>query len=64
MKLDIIFKSSRSFTVELKNNDIYTTKPYNVYLDGKLIIENKNTNIFSVFNLEQDTKYDLYFYFQ
>ena len=59
MKLDIIFKSSRSFTVELKNNDIYTTKPYNVYLDGKLIIENKNTNIFSVFNLEQDTKYDL-----
>ena len=59
MKLDIIFKSSRSFTVELKNNDIYTTKPYNVYLDDKLIIENKNTNIFSVFNLEQDTKYDL-----
>ena len=57
MKLDVIFKSSRSFTVELKNNDIYTTTPYNVYLNNELVIENKNTNIFSVFNLEQDTNY-------
>ena len=59
MKLDVIFKSSRSFTVELKNNDIYTTTPYNVYLNNELVIENKNTNIFSVFNLEQDTNYTL-----
>ena len=59
MNLDVIFKSSRSFTVELKNNDIYTTTPYNVYLNNELVIENKNTNIFSVFNLEQDTNYEL-----
>ena len=59
MKLEIIFRSTRSFTIELKNNDIYTTKPYSVYLNDKLVIENNDKNVFSLFNLEQDTKYKL-----
>ena len=59
MKLEIIFRSTRSFTIELKNNDIYTTKPYSVYLNDKLVIENNDKNVFSLFDLEQDTKYKL-----
>jgi len=57
MKLDIIFKSSRSVTIELKNNDIYTTSSYNVYLNDELVIDNYDKNVFSLFNLEQDKEY-------
>ncbi len=59
MKLEVIFKSTRSFTIELKNNDIYTTSPYNVYLNDELVIENNDKNVFSLFKLDQDTKYTI-----
>ena len=59
MKFNIIYKTARSITVELDNNDIYTTNEFSVSLDGKLIYKNIKTNVFSVFNLEQDTKYNL-----
>ena len=59
MKFNIIYKTARSITVELDNNDIYTTNEFSVSLDGKIIYENIKTNVFSVFNLEQDTKYNL-----
>lgn len=59
MKIDVIFKSSRSITIELKNNDIYTTKPYSVYLNDEIVISNYDKNVFSIFNLEQDTKYQV-----
>jgi len=57
MNLNVIFKSARSITIELNNNDIYTTTNYNVYLNDELVIENNNKNVFSLFNLEQDTNY-------
>jgi len=57
MNLNVIFKSARSITIELNNNDIYTTTNYNVYLNDELVIENNNKNVFSLFKLEQDTNY-------
>ena len=56
---NIIFTSSTSITFELQNNDVYNTKEYDVYLDGKLYASNINTNVYSVFNLVPDTEYSL-----
>ena len=59
MKLDAIFISSRSATIELKNNDIYTTSPYDVFLNDELIKSNENKNVFSIFDLDQDCNYTI-----
>ena len=59
MKLDAIFVSSRSVTIELKNNDIYSTDSYDVFLDDELVISNDNKNVFSLFNLNQDSQYTI-----
>ena len=59
MKLDAIFISSRSVTIELKNNDIYSTSSYDVFLNDELVISNDNKNVFSLFNLDQDATYNI-----
>ena len=59
MKLDAIFISSRSVTIELKNNDIYSTSSYDVFLNDELVISNDNKNVFSLFNLDQDATYSI-----
>lgn len=59
MDFNILFKSSTSVSIEILNNDIYNTKDYNVYLNEKLIIENQNKNVFSLFNLIPNTLYNL-----
>ncbi|MCU0105022.1 glycoside hydrolase family 28 protein [Acholeplasma vituli] len=56
----LIFKSSRSFTFELENNDIYYSKaPFDVNVNGTLVLNNVKTNVFSVYGLEPDTKYTI-----
>ncbi len=55
--VNLIFKSSRSASFELVNDDIYITKPYDVLMDGKVLFEGLNKNIFSIFDLEPDTDY-------
>lgn len=59
MNFNIIFKSSRSATIELDNHDIFTTNPYTVFLDDKIILENQTKNIISLYHLLPDTEYAL-----
>ena len=59
MKYNIIFKSARSITIELENNDIVNTSNYSVYVNGVLYQENVNTNVFSIYNLIPSTKYEI-----
>lgn len=45
----VIFRSSRSMTFELNNRDIYYAKePFDVYLDGILVLKELRTNVFSL----------------
>lgn len=56
----VIFTSSRSITIELKNNEIYYAKePYDVYLNQHLVLNNVKTNVFSLYALKPDTRYTL-----
>ena len=56
---NIIFKSSTSVTIEQVNNDVYKTNNYSVYLNNKLVAENVETNVYSLFNLIPNTEYVL-----
>ncbi|MBU1143271.1 MAG: glycoside hydrolase family 28 protein [Firmicutes bacterium] len=48
----VIFKSSRSITLELINQDIYYAKDaFDVIVDGVLVIKDVKTNVFSIYNL-------------
>ena len=60
MKFNVVFKSSRSFTFELDNKEIYfSNQPYDVSIDGKKVLESIKTNVFSVYNLEPNTTYNV-----
>lgn len=59
MIFNVIFKSARSLTIELQNNDIVVTNPYSVYIDNELYANNVTTNVFSLYNLEPSTKYSI-----
>ncbi len=60
MNANIIFLSMTSATFELVNEDIYYSKEnFNVYLNDKLVLENINTNVFSVYDLIPNTSYKL-----
>ncbi len=59
MNFNVIFKSTRSVTIELDNQDIFETKPYSVYLNHELYYENQTKNIFSIYNLFPDTEYTI-----
>lgn len=56
----LIFKSSRSFTFELDNKDIYySPSPFDVRLNGKTVLTHVKTNVFSVYGLEPNTEYTI-----
>lgn len=58
MILREIFKSNRSFTVELVNDfAYYNNEKYDVYLNDKKVITNEKKNVFSIYNLEPDKEY-------
>lgn len=59
MCFNVIFKSSRSATIELNNKDIYNTNEYSVFINNELYKEGITTNIFSIYNLIPDTNYDI-----
>lgn len=53
-----LFVSSTSACFEFVNtNPYYNPEPYKVILNGKTLGEERNTNVFSVFNLVPDTDY-------
>ncbi|MBE0700444.1 MAG: glycoside hydrolase family 28 protein, partial [Acholeplasmataceae bacterium] len=55
-----IFKSSRSASFELDNQDIYyAQKTYDVFLNDALALKNVERNVFSLFGLEPDTSYEV-----
>ncbi|MDE5715623.1 MAG: glycoside hydrolase family 28 protein [Anaeroplasmataceae bacterium] len=54
---NIIFKSSTSVTIEMQNNDVFTTNPYTVKLNNEVIEEKVTNNIYSIYNLTPNTKY-------
>ena len=56
---NIIFKSSTSLTIELNNNDIYSTANYSLYLNNELISDEITTNVYSIYNLVPDTNYTI-----
>ena len=59
MNFNVIFKSSRSLTIELSNNDIVTTSPYSIYINDLLVESNITNNVYSIYNLEPNREYNI-----
>lgn len=59
MDFSVIFKSSRSITIELLNNDIVTTSSYMLYVNDVLLEENIINNVYSIYDLSPDTEYEI-----
>lgn len=60
MILNILFVGPSSVSIELVNDDIYYAKsPYNVWLDGSLVLQDQKTNVFSLYGLIPDTTYEI-----
>lgn len=59
MELKTVFISSTSATLEIQNFEAYTTNEYDVYVNDKMYIENNTKNVFSLYNLEPNTKYNI-----
>ena len=57
MSFNIIFKSSRSITIELNNKDIYYTNPFDVFVDDELYLKDCTKNVQSIYNLLPNTTY-------
>ena len=58
--MNVVFKSSRSITLELNNKDIYYAKePFDVYVNNQLFLQQVKTNVFSLFNLDPQTLYEI-----
>ncbi|PKK96844.1 MAG: hypothetical protein CVV58_04275, partial [Tenericutes bacterium HGW-Tenericutes-3] len=54
------FTSQTSLTIELDNQDIYyAKKAFDVLVDGKKVLSNVETNVFSLFDLLPDTSYTI-----
>ena len=54
----LIFKSSRSFTFELDNQDIYySNRAFDVFLNDTLVLRDVKTNVFSIYNLMPNQSY-------
>ena len=54
---DIIFTSSTSITIEMKNTDAHETEPYDIELNGTILEKNIQTNIYSIYHLQPNTEY-------
>lgn len=60
MKIENIFTSMHSASFEIMNDECYYTKDaYDIYLDNELYSKGNKTNVFSLFNLNANTKYIL-----
>ncbi len=60
MRVNELFLSSVSATFELDNKAIYySSSPFNVYLNGNLVLKGEKHNVFSLFNLKCNTEYKL-----
>lgn len=58
--MKIVFLSCCSVTVELENSSIYyADKAYDVYLNKRLVLENYKKNVFSLFDLQPSTRYEI-----
>ena len=58
--MKIVFVSCCSVTVELLNNDIYfSSNNFDVYLNNEKVISNWNKNVFSLYGLTPNTKYEI-----
>lgn len=59
MNFNLVAKTSTSFTFELDNELAYECPAYDVYLNGEKVLTNQMTNVFSLFNLEPNTAYEI-----
>ncbi len=58
MKFSILKIFNRSATIELDNEDRYTSQtPYSLTLNGERIAEDRTENVYSIYDLEPDTRY-------
>lgn len=59
LKFSIIFVTSRTMTIEVKDFGIWnTTKPYTIYLDGKELMTSNRT-VQTIKGLTPDTRYEI-----
>lgn len=57
---NIVFLGTRSLTIELVNDEcFYTAEQYSVYLNGVLVSEKQNLNVFSIYDLLPDNEYTI-----
>jgi polygalacturonase len=60
MSFEIRYLSSRSITLEWQNESIYyTPKSYDVYLNDHRVLSNLKTNVFSVYDLNPSSFYEI-----
>lgn len=60
MKFNALFVSATSACFELVNNDIYFCKDkYDVLVNGKKVLTDINTNVFSIYDLVPNRKYEI-----
>ena len=58
MKFETRYISCVSATFELSNKSIYFSETkYDVKVDGKIVLKDVNTNVFSIYNLEPNRDY-------
>ena len=60
MKFYTLYVSSCSATFELENNLVYySDKSYDVKLNGEVVLIDVKTNVFTIYNLKPDCKYEV-----
>lgn len=60
MKYEVIYKTSTSFVVEIKENGYFSSeKDHEIYVNGELA-EKSNRNVATVFGLQPGTSYQCY----
>ncbi len=60
MALNQLVITSRSATFEIDNNQAYKCEEnYDVLLNGTVVIKNENKNVFSLFDLQPNTSYEI-----
>ena len=58
--MKIINLTAVSATFELENESIYYNEDkFDVFLDGKIVIKDEKRNVFTIFNLNPNTEYEI-----
>ena len=58
--MKIINLTAVSATLELENESIYyNNDKFDVFLDGKIVIKDEKRNVFTIFNLNPNTEYEI-----